>query len=71
MAAFVDKLPDLLHAQGGAVAALTPSVCVLAGAMAWSHRDPFNRLLAATALQENHLFVSADTVFDGVVPRAW
>ena len=39
--------------------------------MDWSHRDPFDRLLAATALRRNLPIVSADAVFDGVVTRVW
>jgi hypothetical protein len=34
-------------------------------------RDPFDRLLAATAMHYNLPLVSADTVFDGIVRRLW
>lgn len=71
MVKFIDKLPSLLHSQGGVVAAFTPSICIEAGMMDWSHRGPFDRLLAATARQGNHPLVSADTVFDGIVTRVW
>lgn len=71
MEPFVGQLPTLLHRQGGAVAALEPSICVAAGTMAWPHRDPFDRLLAATAMHYRLPLVSADTVFDGVVKRLW
>ena len=71
MVAFIDQLPGLLHSQGGVVAALGPSICLEAGMMDWAHRDPFDRLLAATARQGTHLLVSADTVFDGTVTRVW
>ena len=71
MTAFIEQLPSLLHQQGGAVANLTPSICVEAGAMDWTHRDPFDRLLAATARQANQPLVSADAVFDAVVTRVW
>lgn len=71
MAVFLDRLPTLLEEQGGAVASLDPDICVTAGAMAWPHRDPFDRLLAATALERDAPLVSADAVFDGLVHRIW
>jgi PIN domain nuclease of toxin-antitoxin system len=39
--------------------------------MAWQHRDPFARLLAATAIRYNLPIVSVDPVFDGLVTRLW
>ena len=71
MVAFIGQLPGLLQSQGGTVADFHPSTCVEAGMMDWSHRDPFDRLLAATARQGSYAFVSTDTVFDGVVTRVW
>ncbi len=36
------------------------------------HRDPFDRILAAQALEEGMTLLSADAVFDGyAVPRLW
>jgi PIN domain nuclease of toxin-antitoxin system len=71
MASFLDRLPGLLEEQGGAIASLDPDICVTAGMMAWPHRDPFDRLLAATALKRDAPLVSADPVFDGLVHRIW
>lgn len=71
MAPFVGQLPALLGEQGGSVAGFDPSICVTAGMMAWTHRDPFDRLLAATAMHYNLPLVSADTVFDGIIIRLW
>lgn len=71
MAPFIDRLPSLLQEQGGAVASLSPATCLLAGMMDWPHRDPFDRLLAATAQQDNLALISADMVFDGIVTRLW
>ena len=71
MASFVDDLPSLLEAQGGAVADLDARICLIAGTMDWSHRDPFDRIIAATALRRDLTLVSADLVFDGVVARLW
>ena len=71
MAPFVDRLADLLEQQGGGVADLDPPICLDAGTMSWAHRDPFDRLLAATAARRNLPIVSADSVFDGLVTRLW
>ncbi len=71
MAAFVDQLPALLDAQGGVVAGFKPVICLLAGMMDWSHRDPFDRLLAATARHHALPLLLADSVFDGIVTRIW
>ena len=71
MVPFVGQLAALLTEQGGSVAGFDPAICVAAGIMAWPHRDPFDRLLAATAMHHNLPLVSADAVFDGVVTRLW
>jgi PIN domain nuclease of toxin-antitoxin system len=71
MAAYVDRLVALLTQQGGRVAALEPAICLFGGVMDWQHRDPFDRLLAATALHYDQPLISADAIFDGIVPRIW
>jgi PIN domain nuclease of toxin-antitoxin system len=71
MEPFINRLPALLVEQGGGVAALQPEICAAAGIMPWAHRDPFDRLLAATAAHYNLPIVSADSIFDGVVTRLW
>ena len=71
MSAFVQDLPTLLERQGGLTADPEPAICVAAGLMDWSHRDPFDRLLAASAKHYGVMLVSADTIFDGVAPRIW
>ena len=50
---------------------LDATVCSAAGSMAWGHKDPFDRMIAATALQLGCPVVSSDAAFDGVVPRVW
>ncbi len=64
MQPFAAKLPDLIGEQGALVASLVPDVALLAAVMDWSHRDPFDRFLAATAFHLGIALVSADTVFD-------
>ena len=71
MAAVIDDLLDYLERQDGRVAALSPSVCLAAGRLDGPHRDPFDRLLAATALHHDVPLVSADAAFDGTVARIW
>ncbi len=71
MAVLVDQLAALLARQGGVVAGFDPAICVAAGMMAWTHRDPFDRLLAATTRHLGVPLVSADVCFDGVVTRVW
>lgn len=73
MVPFVDDLPRLLEEQGGRVAAITPEVSLQAGSMTWDHRDPFDRFLAATALQASIAIVSADEIFDTLpgMTRLW
>jgi PIN domain nuclease of toxin-antitoxin system len=69
MTPFAARLPSLLETQGGALADLDGEICAAAGIMDWPHRDPFDRLLAATAKRRNLPIVSADAIFDGVVTR--
>lgn len=60
----VDELGDLLTQQGGLPATLTPEIALLAAKLDWSHRDPFDRIIAATAMLGDHVLLSADAAFD-------
>lgn len=73
MKPFVGSLPDYASAAGLTVAPLTAEVAVLAGSLDWPHRDPFDRLLAATALVNGWALISADTAFDSLtgLRRIW
>ena len=71
MASHVPRLRDLAEMQGLTLVNPDTDTCLRAGVMDWSHRDPFDRLLAATALQHRVPIVSADAIFDGVVERIW
>jgi PIN domain nuclease of toxin-antitoxin system len=46
--AVADSLPKLHETQGGRIAPLDAEICVSAGSLPWPHRDPFDRLIAAT-----------------------
>lgn len=76
MAPIAADLPAILAEQGGQQAPLTGGICLEAAVMDWGHRDPFDRLLAATSRQTAMPLVSADTVFDrlgsgGGIARIW
>lgn len=65
----VKRLPQLLRAQGGVVAPYTATMAMLSGGMDWSHRDPFDRMIAATAIEMACPLVSKDGAFDGIEGR--
>ena len=46
----IGKLLPLWRAQGTEIAPCTAEIAFLAGAMQWRHRDPFDRMIAATAI---------------------
>ncbi len=73
MASWVNRLPDILRQQGAQVAPLSPETCLKAAVMEWSHRDPFDRFIAATCLEMDLPLVSADEAFDGLpgINRLW
>jgi len=70
MEPFLDQLAGLPDEQGGRIAVLDPQVCLLAATMAWDHRDPFDRMLAASAIHHGLILISADTAFDSLVEQA-
>jgi PIN domain nuclease of toxin-antitoxin system len=66
MEPFVPRLAEILREQGGMVAPLTPEICLDASLSEWSHRDPFDRLLAATCRRMEIPLVTRDAVFAGM-----
>jgi len=42
---------------------ITASHALTAGSLEWAHRDPFDRMLAAQAMNDGFELVSADSVF--------
>ncbi len=60
----VAQLPDLLAQQGGLTADLTGRAALMAAGFDWDHRDPFDRIIAATAVTCGCLLLSADRMFD-------
>lgn len=75
MERYLEQLPDLAVGQGIVTATFSPEVALLAGHMSWHHRDPFDRIIAATALLSGAVLLSADTMFDtlenGGLQRVW
>ena len=57
------ELPIILETQGATEAPLVTEICILAGSVDWDHRDPFDRLIAATALHLNVPLVTKDKAF--------
>jgi PIN domain nuclease of toxin-antitoxin system len=72
MARFMDQLDHELEDQGVVIAPLTAKIGLRAGRLDWAHRDPFDRMIAATAMETDMQLVSADTVFDALpIRRIW
>ena len=71
MAPYVSRLPQYVIRQGSQLLSVTDQVCLEAGLMDWQHRDPFDRILGATANLMLIPIVSNDRAFDGVVDRIW
>jgi PIN domain nuclease of toxin-antitoxin system len=57
------ELPAILREQGGLLAPFTPEICLRASLGPWAHRDPFDRLLAASAELLGLALVTKDPVF--------
>lgn len=66
-----DDLPGILDRQGGVLAPIDGSISIRAGRLEWDHRDPFDRMIAATAMARGLTLISADAAFDAVLKRTW
>ncbi|WBU63586.1 type II toxin-antitoxin system VapC family toxin [Paracoccus aerodenitrificans] len=60
----IGRLLELWRSQGSEQAPYTAEIAFLAGAMHWAHRDPFDRMIAATAIGLGCPLISKDTAFD-------
>lgn len=57
-----------LIAEGQTISApLTRAIAARAGVIDWPHRDPFDRFIAATAIELGYPLVSKDEEFDALV----
>jgi PIN domain nuclease of toxin-antitoxin system len=59
----VDEFPSLLRQSRFVPLSISVEHVRAAGALAGSHRDPFDRMLIAQSKEENAALVSGDTVF--------
>jgi PIN domain nuclease of toxin-antitoxin system len=66
MAPHVASLEVLCLAQGFRIAAYTARMAILSGSMEWEHADPFDRMIAATAIEMACPLISKDAAFDGL-----
>ena len=68
----VPHVDTLLNEDQTVSAPFTRAVTARAGALAWTHRDPFDRLIAATAIEMGWALISRDTEFDALDgARGW
>lgn len=66
MAPYAGTLDSLCSAQGFRIAPYTARMAMMAGSLNWSHRDPFDRMIAATAIEMACPLISKDGAFDGL-----
>jgi len=60
-----------LDVQGIDLLSVTGALMQRAGALDWSHRDPFDRMIVATALEEGMAVVSKDATLDTIADTAF
>ena len=68
-AALLPRMQAVFKERGGQIAGLTAETCLAAATLDWTHRDAFDRIIAATCLAEGLTLVSADASFDELGPR--
>lgn len=61
----VQALPQRLARQGGMLAPYTAAMAMFAGGRDRDHRDLFDRVIAATAMDLGCPLISGDAAFDG------
>lgn len=75
MESYSADLIDMMKEQGAVSAPFSNEVALFSAALQWSHRDPFDRILAATAILSGNALISADTIFDTLddprLQRVW
>ncbi len=65
-------LPKEMERNGVRCLTIEPSHCGMVATLPWHHRDPFDRLLIAQAMNEQLALVSKDVVFDQYrVQKVW
>jgi len=69
MEPYAEGLMNIVAIQGATAIAITPEISDLAGALDWTHRDPFDRMIAATSISLKIPLISADASFDDLADR--
>lgn len=70
----LEDVPEMADQLGASVLDITPAHAIRAGALAWAHRDPFDRMLVAQALEDGLQLVSLDeriTAWAGAPLLSW
>lgn len=73
----LDFTPEMIragvHASGLVMRAATDSVMEAAATLAWDHRDPWDRIIAAQAIHDGATIISTDAAFDALrgIERVW
>lgn len=73
MAEVAPELIDIAHRDHYQLLPLTPGAALRASLLDWAHRDPFDRMIAAIAQEEDLPVLSSDAAFDDLVgvERRW
>ena len=66
MAPYAGSLDSLCSTQGFRIAPYTARMAILSGSMEWDHPDPFDRMIAATAIEMACPLISKDMAFDAL-----
>lgn len=70
----VHSWPERIVELGAVDLAVDSADALLAGSLAWEHRDPFDRLLVAQAIRRNLVLVTVDRAilaFPGIRTLSW
>lgn len=70
------ELIPVVARMGGQVAVVDGQIAEIAATLDWPHRDPFDRIIAATSILTGHRLISADPAFSTLkdarfVPTFW
>lgn len=66
MLPYAGSLDSLSSTQGFRIAPYTARMAMVSGSMDWEHPDPFDRMIAATAIEMACPLISKDAAFDGL-----
>jgi len=66
---YAENLAAVLSEQGGRLVNVDGDIAQIAGLLDWDHRDPFDRIIAATSIVLKLPLISADVAFDELSSR--